>query len=64
MHAAQRSSRSVAPYLDEALAALESVVSDGHCAGEVVVSVLAMLRKDNEDKAPLDLNELIQDVLG
>jgi signal transduction histidine kinase len=52
------------PDLDEARAVLESVVSDGHRAGEVVGSVRAMFKKDSEEKAPLDLNDLIQDILG
>jgi signal transduction histidine kinase len=52
------------PDLDEARAALESVVSDGHRAGEVVGNVRAMFKKDNNEKAALDLNDLVQDVLG
>jgi len=52
------------PDLDEARAALKSVVNDGHRAGQVVGSVRAMFKKDSEESAPLDLNDLIQDVLG
>ena len=52
------------PDLDEARAALENVVSSGLRASEVVGSVRAMFKKDSEEKKPLDLNDLIQDVLG
>ena len=52
------------PDLDEARAALEDVLSAGHRAGEVVGSVRAMFKNQSEQKAPLDLNVLIQDVLG
>jgi signal transduction histidine kinase len=52
------------PDLDEARLAFESVVSAGHRAGDVVGSVRAMFKKDGEEKAPLDLNDTIQDVLG
>jgi signal transduction histidine kinase len=51
------------PDLDGARAALESVVSDGHRAGEVVASVRAMFKNKSGEKTPLDLNDLIQDVL-
>jgi signal transduction histidine kinase len=52
------------PDLEEARAALESVVSDGHRAGEVVENVRTLFRKDSEEKGALDLNDLIRDVLG
>lgn len=52
------------PDLDEARAALENVVNAGHRASEVVGSVRAMFKHDNEAKTPLDLNDIIQDVLG
>ena len=52
------------PDLDEARAAMQSVVSDGHRASEVVGGVQAMFKKDGQEKTPLDLNDLIQDVLG
>jgi signal transduction histidine kinase len=52
------------PDLDEARAALEDVLSAGQRAGEVVGSVRAMFKNLSEEKAPLDLNVLIEDVLG
>jgi signal transduction histidine kinase len=54
----------VTPNLDEARAALKRIVGDGHRAAEVVGSVRALFKKDSEEKVPLDLNRLIQDVLG
>jgi signal transduction histidine kinase len=52
------------PDVDEARAALENVITAGHRAGEVVGSVRAMFKHDSEIKTPLDLNDIIQDVLG
>ena len=52
------------PDLDEVRAALKRVVSDGHRTAEVIGSVRAMFKKDGQEKAPVDLNDLIQDVLG
>jgi signal transduction histidine kinase len=52
------------PNLGEARAALNNIVSEGHRAGGVIGSVRAMFKKDSEEKVPLDLNDLIQDVLG
>jgi signal transduction histidine kinase len=52
------------PDLERARAALERVVSDGHRAGGVIGSVRAMFKKDGQESAPVDLNDLIQDVLG
>ena len=52
------------PNLDEALAALKRVVSDGHRTAEVIGSVRAMFKKEGQERAPVDLNDLIQDVLA
>jgi signal transduction histidine kinase len=52
------------PDLDEVRAALNRVVGAGHRAGEVIWSVRAILKKDEQEKAPVDLNDVIQDVLG
>jgi signal transduction histidine kinase len=51
------------PDLDEARAALQRIVRDGHRAGDVVGSVRAMFNKDGGEPAKVDLNEVIQDVL-
>jgi signal transduction histidine kinase len=52
------------PDLDEVRAALERVVSDGHRTAEVIGNVRAMFKKDRDEKAPIDLNDLIRNVLG
>jgi signal transduction histidine kinase len=52
------------PDLDRARAALQRIVSDGHRAGAVIASIRAMFRKDVRESAPVDLNDLIEDVLG
>jgi signal transduction histidine kinase len=52
------------PDLDRARATLQRVVNDGHRAGGVISSVRAMFKKDGQESAPVDLNEVIQDVLG
>jgi len=52
------------PDLDETRKAITNVVSDGHRASEVIGSVQAMFKKDNQAKTTVDLNNVIQDVLG
>ena len=52
------------PDLDETREAMKNVVSDGHRASEVIGSVQAMFKKDSQVKTPVDLNNVIQDVLG
>jgi signal transduction histidine kinase len=52
------------PDLDRARVALQRVVSDGHRAGTVITSIRAMFQKDGREDAPVDLNDLIQGVLG
>jgi signal transduction histidine kinase len=51
------------PNLDEARAALERIVRDGHRAGDVIGSIRELFRKDEHVKAPLDVNELMREVL-
>jgi signal transduction histidine kinase len=45
------------------LAALKSIVSDGHRAGKMIESVRMVFRKGVQDRTPLNINELIQEVL-
>ena len=52
------------PDLDETRKAMTNVVSDGHRASEVIGSVQAMFKKDSQAKTTVDLNNVIQDVLG
>jgi signal transduction histidine kinase len=51
------------PDLDSTRAALERVVKDGHRAGDVIKSVRAIFKKEEEDRAWLDISELVRDVL-
>ena len=53
-----------APEIDKARAALERVVSDGHRMAEMIRSIRGMFKKDDKEKAPVDLNDLIRNVLG
>jgi signal transduction histidine kinase len=52
-----------APNLVEARAALERIVEDGHRANDVIGSIRELFRKDEHGKVPLDVNELIREVL-
>jgi signal transduction histidine kinase len=51
------------PELDEARDTLRRIVRDGHRAGQVMGSVRDMFRKDGGETLPLDLNDVIQDVI-
>jgi signal transduction histidine kinase len=52
-----------APDLDSTRAALERVVKDGHRAGDVIKSIRAMFNREEKDRAWLDINEVVRDVL-
>src|SRR5260370_31069222 len=47
------------PDLDEARAAFEQIVADGHRAGGVIESIRAIFRKDARNRTSIDINELI-----
>jgi signal transduction histidine kinase len=51
------------PRIQEARAALERVVRDGHRARDVVDSIRKFFRKDAQARVPLDLNRLIEGLL-
>ena len=53
-----------APNLDETQAALKRIVSDGHRASEVIGSIRAMFKKDDQGRAPLDVNDVIREILA
>jgi C4-dicarboxylate-specific signal transduction histidine kinase len=53
-----------APDLSKVQAILQRVVRDGHRASEVVGSVRAMVKRDVQQKAALQVDELIEDVVG
>jgi signal transduction histidine kinase len=52
------------PDLDEVRSVLESIVSDGHRASDVIGSVRKMFKKNGQYKAPVDVNNLIREVLN
>jgi signal transduction histidine kinase len=51
------------PNIDEARAALNAVVSDGDRASAVITSLRAMFKRETNQRARIDTNELIQEVL-
>jgi signal transduction histidine kinase len=52
------------PDLDEAKAAFKQIVADGHRAGAVIGSIRAMFKKDAQNRASLDINDLIGEALA
>ena len=52
------------PDLAETREVMKNVVSAGHRASEVIGSIQAMFKKDSQVKTTVDLNNVIQDVLG
>ena len=52
------------PDLNEARGAVELIISDGNRAGEVIQRVRALVNKTTDQKAPLDVNEVINEVIG
>jgi C4-dicarboxylate-specific signal transduction histidine kinase len=51
------------PNLDEAREAVRRIIRDGHRAGEVIQRVRALLKKTDPQKAWLDINDVIREVL-
>ncbi len=51
------------PRLDEVGETLKQIVSDGHRASRTIASVRAIFKKDDGDRASVDVNELIVEVL-
>ena len=52
------------PDLDEVRAALKCVVNDGHRASQVIGTIRSMFKKDGQKKAPVNVNQLVQEVLA
>src|SRR5262249_1839840 len=48
----------------EVKTALRNIVAEGHRADQVIKEVRALFKRDDENRAPLDINELIRDVLA
>ncbi len=51
------------PDLDEARKALERIVREGQRTGDILETIRAMFNKDSQETAPVDVNDLIRDVL-
>jgi C4-dicarboxylate-specific signal transduction histidine kinase len=51
------------PNVDEARAALDAIVSDGDRASAVIASLRAMFKRETNQRARINTNELIQEVL-
>jgi signal transduction histidine kinase len=52
------------PDLDEARDAVEGIVKDGHRASAVIQRVRALAKRTDTQKAPLDINELVKEVIA
>jgi PAS domain S-box-containing protein len=61
--AAQRWLDRETPDLQEARSALRAIVSDGNRAGDVIQRVRALVNKTAGQKAPLDVNEAVNEVV-
>jgi len=51
------------PNLDEAREAARRIIRDGNRAGDVIARIRALLRKTDTDKARLDINQTVQEVV-
>jgi PAS domain S-box-containing protein len=51
------------PDIQEVRASLKRIVNEGHRASQVISGIRAMLKKGADVREPLDLNELVQEVL-
>lgn len=52
------------PNVEEAKAALKRVVNDGHRASEVISGIRAMFKKEAQTRNPVDINQLVREVLA
>jgi len=52
------------PDIDKARAALGQIVNAGHHAGDIIKNVRAVFKKDTHEKTPVDVNEIILEVLA
>jgi signal transduction histidine kinase len=52
------------PDLNEAKAAFEQIVADGHRAGTVIGSIRAIFKKDARNRTSLDINDIIGEALA
>jgi signal transduction histidine kinase len=63
-HAGTRWLTRAEPNLGEVRAALESIGENGHRANEVITSISAMFKKNPERRMPVDMNEVVNNVLN
>jgi PAS domain S-box-containing protein len=63
-NAAQRWLANADPDLDEVRAALKRIGNDGHRAAELVQGIRAMFKHDSQKRVPVDVNELVREVLA
>jgi PAS domain S-box-containing protein len=52
------------PNLDEARRNVDMIIKDGHRAGEVIRRVRALLKKTDSQQAPLDINDVVNEVIA
>lgn len=52
------------PNLDEARQAIERIIRDGNRASDVIGRIRALVKKGSAEKASLDMNEVIQEIVG
>jgi PAS domain S-box-containing protein len=52
------------PDLNEAHAAIERIVRDGHRAGEVIRRVRALIKRTDTQMMPLDVNEIVSEAMN
>ncbi len=62
--AGQRWLSHTVPDLDEVRAALKRIADDGHRAAELVQGIRAMFKNDGQKRLPVDINQLIREVLA
>jgi PAS domain S-box-containing protein len=63
-NAGQRWLSHAEPDLDEVRAALKRIADDGHRAAELVQGIRAMFKNDGQKRVPVDINQLIREVLA
>jgi PAS domain S-box-containing protein len=55
---------SATPDLDEVRAALKRIINDGHRASQVIASIRAMFGKGAQERARVDVNDVVNEVLA
>ncbi|MCA6120088.1 PAS domain S-box protein [Bradyrhizobium sp. WSM 1738] len=63
-NACQRWLKREPPDLNEVREILQTIIKDGNRAGEVIQRVRALVNKTSDQKVPLDINEVVNDVVS